>query len=115
MGQFPDIGNTATLKTRPLLWQVTAFTFAHTITLRLSMYGIIQLSPALVEPLIVASIVYVGVENIVSGVLRNWRILLVFLFGLLHGMGFAGVLNELGLPEGEFVTALKSCALWDDT
>ena len=95
-------------KLGPILWQVTAFTVAHTITLGLAMYGVVSLSPSVVEPLIAASIVYVGVENILSTALRGWRILLVFLFGLLHGMGFAGVLTELGLPKGEFVTALIS-------
>jgi hydrogenase/urease accessory protein HupE len=90
----------------PILWQVTAFTVAHTITLGLSMYGIISLSPTIVEPLIAASIVYVGVENVLTGTLKPWRVVVVFLFGLLHGMGFAGVLTEIGLPRSEFVTAL---------
>jgi len=93
---------------RPLLWQVTAFTLAHTITLGLTIYGVISLSPKIVEPLIALSIVYVAVENIFIGTLRPWRILVVFCFGLLHGMGFAGVLSELGLPRSEFLTALLS-------
>ena len=94
------------LQLGPILWQVTAFTVAHTITLGLSMYGIISLSPTIVEPLIAASIVYVGVENVITGTLKPWRVVVVFLFGLLHGMGFAGVLTEIGLPRSEFVTAL---------
>ncbi len=94
------------LQLGPILWQVTAFTVAHTITLGLSMYGIISLSPTIVEPLIAASIVYVGVENVITGTLKPWRVAVVFLFGLLHGMGFAGVLTEIGLPRTEFVTAL---------
>ena len=89
-----------------LIWQVTAFTIAHTITLALSIYGIVSLSPSIVEPLIAASIVYVGVENILVRQLHSWRVALVFMFGLLHGLGFAGVLTEIGLPESEFVTAL---------
>jgi len=93
---------------RPLLWQVTAFTLAHTITLGLTIYGVISLSPKIVEPLIALSIVYVAVENIFVGTLRPWRIMVVFCFGLLHGMGFAGVLSELGLPRSEFLTALLS-------
>ena len=96
------------LKLGPIIWQVTAFTVAHTITLGLAMYGVVSLPSGVVEPLIAASIVYVGVENILSTSLHSWRILLVFIFGLLHGMGFAGVLTELGLPEGEFLTALIS-------
>jgi len=95
-------------KFRPLLWQVTAFTLAHTITLALSMYGLISVSSLIVEPLIALSIAYVGIENLLTRELKPWRIVIVFLFGLLHGMGFAGVLTELGLPESQFVTALLS-------
>ncbi len=90
----------------PLLWQVTAFTLAHSITLALSIYGYITLYAASVEPLIALSIAYVGIENIMTRELKPWRVVIVFVFGLLHGMGFAGVLTELGLPEDEFVTAL---------
>ena len=90
----------------PLLWQVTAFTLAHSITLALSMYGVIALSPAIVEPLIAASIVAVAVENLLTARLHAWRVFVVFGFGLLHGLGFAGVLTEIGLPRDEFVTGL---------
>jgi hypothetical protein len=90
----------------PLLAQVTAFTVAHTLTLALSSYGVVRLSPRVVEPLIALSIVYVAVENVVSRKLRASRIVLVFAFGLLHGLGFAGVLGEIGLPEGQRLTAL---------
>ena len=90
----------------PLLWQVTAFTLAHSITLALSMYGVIALSPAIVEPLIAASIVAVAVENLFTARLHTWRVFVVFGFGLLHGLGFAGVLTEIGLPRDEFVTGL---------
>jgi len=90
----------------PLLAQVTAFTVAHTLTLALSSYGVVRLSPRVVEPLIALSIVYVAVENVVSPRLRPSRLVLVFAFGLLHGLGFAGVLGELGLPEGQRLTAL---------
>ena len=90
----------------PLLLQVTAFTVAHSITLALSMYGILSLSAAVVEPLIAASIVYVAVENLITTRLHTWRVFVVFGFGLLHGLGFAGVLAEIGLPRNEFVTGL---------
>lgn len=93
-------------KMKPLLLQVTAFTLAHSLTLGLTIYGVISLSPSIVEPLIALSIAYVGIENIWAKSLKPWRIVVVFLFGLLHGMGFAGVLSELGLPESDFVTAL---------
>jgi hydrogenase/urease accessory protein HupE len=96
------------LHVKPLLLQVTAFTVAHTITLALSLYGIISVPASIVEPLIALSIVYVAVENIATSELKPWRVYVVFGFGLLHGMGFAGVLTELGLPSNEFVTALIS-------
>jgi hypothetical protein len=93
-------------RARTVLWQVSAFTVAHSITLGLSMAGVIAAPPTIVEPLIALSIAYVAIENIFLSELRPWRIALVFAFGLLHGMGFAGVLSELGLPPGDFVTAL---------
>ncbi len=89
-----------------VLWQVSAFTIAHSITLGLSLYGIVAAPPKIVEPLIALSIAYVAVENIFLSELRAWRVALVFAFGLLHGMGFAGALREVGLPRNEFLTAL---------
>jgi hypothetical protein len=91
---------------KTMLLQVTAFTVAHSITLGLSVYGIVSLPPRIVEPLIALSIAYVAIENMVTRDLKPWRLALVFMFGLLHGLGFAGVLRELGLPRHEFVTAL---------
>ena len=90
----------------PLLVQVTSFTLAHTLTLGLSTYGVLSLPPRIVEPLIALSIAYVALENLFAPRLRWFRVLLVFGFGLLHGLGFAGALAQLGLPEGERVTAL---------
>jgi hydrogenase/urease accessory protein HupE len=94
------------VKLRPLLLQVTAFTLAHSITLGLTIYGVISLSPSVVEPLIALSIVAVGIENMFVKTVKIRRVVVVFLFGLLHGMGFAGVLSQLGLPESDFATAL---------
>ncbi len=91
---------------RPVLWQVSAFTLAHTITLALTVYGVVSLPPSIVEPLIALSIVYVAAENVFTSKLHAWRPLIVFCFGLLHGMGFAGVLTDIGLPRSEFVPAL---------
>src|SRR5437764_7858887 len=93
---------------KPVLWQVSAFTLAHTITLALTVYGVVSLSPKIVEPLIAISIVYVAVENVFTSKLHAWRPLVVFCFGLLHGMGFAGVLTEIGLPRFEFGPTLLS-------
>jgi hypothetical protein len=91
---------------RPLLVQVTSFTVAHSITLGLSIYGVFSLPPSIVEPLIALSIAYVAIENVLTSELHAWRPFVVFGFGLLHGMGFAGVLQEIGMPRSEFLTAL---------
>lgn len=93
-------------RAKPLLWQITAFTVAHSLTLALSMLGIVALPASIVEPLIAVSIAYVAIENIATSELKPWRPAVVFAFGLLHGLGFAGVLAELGLPSGEFLPAL---------
>ena len=93
---------------KPVLLQVTAFTVAHTITLALTIYGVVSVARSVVEPLIAISIVYVAIENLTTTELKPWRVALVFAFGLLHGMGFAGVLTELGLPRSEFLPALLS-------
>lgn len=90
----------------PLLWQVTAFTLAHTITLALAATGVVTIPASIVEPLIAASIVYVGIENIFGrGNLRG-RTALIFALGLLHGLGFASVLGDYGIASGRFVPAL---------
>lgn len=72
------------------------------------MNGIIQLPANIVEPLIALSIAYVGIENVFSKKLHNSRLILVFAFGLLHGLGFASVLADFGIPEDAFVIALIS-------
>lgn len=95
-------------RTSTLLWQVSAFTLAHTITLALGIFGVINLPSSLVEPLIALSIAYVAIENIYQQKLSKWRLPIIFVFGLLHGLGFASVLVELGLPESSFVTSLLS-------
>lgn len=96
------------LRLGPLLWQVTAFTLAHTVTLALATLKIVSIPASVVEPLIAASIVYVAVENILGSKAQvGWsRIAIVFGFGLLHGLGFASVLSDVGLPEGRLFVAL---------
>ncbi len=90
----------------PLIWQVSAFTLAHTVTLALGAAGWVSVPAEIVEPLIAASIVFVAVENMLTSGLHRWRPVLVFGFGLLHGLGFASVLGEFGLPPGQFIPAL---------
>ncbi len=91
---------------KPLLIQVTSFTLAHSITLALGIFGVVSISPTIVEPLIAASIVYVCIENIFAEKLSRLRPILVFMFGLLHGLGFASVLTEFGLKEENFISGL---------
>lgn len=93
-------------KLKSILWQATAFTVAHTVTLGLSMYHVIKPPSNIVEPLIALSIMYVALENIFSPKLKASRIGVVFLFGLVHGMGFASALSELGLPQNSYLTSL---------
>jgi hypothetical protein len=93
---------------KTILWQATAFTVAHSITLALSMKNIIVAPGAVVEPIISLSILFVAVENLLLDELKVWRVLVVFLFGLIHGMGFASALNEIGLPRNQFFTSILS-------
>ncbi|WP_018615330.1 HupE/UreJ family protein [Segetibacter koreensis] len=95
-------------KIKVILWQATAFTVAHSITLALSMKSIIIAPSAVVEPIISLSILFVAVENMLLTELKPWRIILVFMFGLIHGMGFASSLNEIGLPRNKFLTSILS-------
>ncbi|MEO0904224.1 MAG: HupE/UreJ family protein [Pseudomonadota bacterium] len=103
---------------RPLLVQVSLFTVAHTITLALAALGHTQFIDDftqarfgiafidIVEPLIALSIAYVAIENIFMKGISPWRPFVIFIFGLLHGLGFASVLAEFGLPDETFVAAL---------
>lgn len=95
-----------TPKFYPLLIQVSIFTLAHTITLAISSLKIINISTAIVEPLIAASIIYVAIENFFNSSLTKYRSIIIFFFGLLHGLGFASVLSSFGLPGTNFIWAL---------
>ena len=85
---------------------MTAFTLAHTVTLALGALEIVRIPGDIVEPLIALSIVYVGVENVLSSKMQPWRPVVVFGFGLLHGLGFASVLADFGLGASHFVPKL---------
>lgn len=94
-------------KLRELLAVVTAFTLAHSITLGIAALGIFTPSPKFVEPAIALSIAYVGIENFfVKDGSKRWRI--TFPFGLIHGFGFAGALQEVNLSRAQVPTALVS-------
>ncbi len=96
----------STRRLKPLLIQISAFTLAHTLTLGLVAAGVFAPSAALVEPLIAATIAFVAIENLIFRDMTRWRPLIVFAFGLIHGMGFAGFFGSLGLPDGQFWSAL---------
>lgn len=92
---------------RTLVVAVTAFTLAHSVTLGLAALNVVAPSPSLIEPLIALSIVYVGIENwFVGDASRRWR--LTFPFGLIHGFGFAGALQEVAVPGEQLPLALLS-------
>ena len=95
-------------KLSTVIWQATAFTVAHSITLGMAVYGYIQPLPAVIEPIIALSIFFVALENILVQKLKPGRIAIIFLFGLVHGMGFAGALTEVGLPPADYFISLLS-------
>ena len=93
---------------RQLLLMVTSFTVAHSLTLILASFGAVRVPAAIVEPAIAVSIAWIAMENLLWPNPGRWRPLVVFGFGLLHGLGFAAALSELGLPKAGFLGALVS-------
>jgi hypothetical protein len=91
---------------KPILIQVTTFTVAHTITLALATLGYVSIAPRIVEPIIAASIAVVALENIFRPTYGKFRLLLVFVFGLIHGLGFAQKLIDERIPSGSIVSSL---------
>ena len=91
---------------KPILIQVTTFTAAHTITLAVATLGYVSVDPKIVEPIIAASIAIVALENIFHPTYGKFRLLLVFIFGLIHGLGFAQRLIDERIPEGSVISAL---------
>ena len=98
----------ASARLKALVLQISAFTVAHTATLALAATGVITPSSSVVEPLIAFTIAFVALENLLFKDMTNWRPVVVFGFGLIHGLGFAGFFGELGLPPGQFWSALIS-------
>lgn len=98
------------LSARGLIFQISLFTVAHTITLAAASLGWINISGSIVEPLIALSIAWIGVENMIrtSGRVAITRSSVVFVFGLLHGLGFASVLADFGLPQSAYIVGLLS-------
>jgi len=94
------------LKKRTLFYQVTTFTIAHSITLILAALEIITINGNIIEPLIALSIMWIAIENCLFKEISKWRYLIIFIFGLLHGLGFATVLSQYGLPNDNFTFLL---------
>jgi len=95
----------------PLFKAVTAFTVAHSITLALATLGVIHVPPAPTEAIIALSILFLAAEIVHKhdgrmGLTERWPWLIAFLFGLFHGLGFAGALSEIGVPQAEVPLAL---------
>ena len=84
----------------PSLGIITSFTIAHSITLAVATLGLVQIPSRIVEPLIAASIVFVGIENLLRGDIPKARRVVPFGFGLIHGFGFASALREAGIGSG---------------
>jgi hypothetical protein len=91
---------------RRLLILVSAFTLAHTLTLGLAMIGVLEVSARLIEPLIAFSIAYVAIENLLTKQSIKRKTIIVFLFGLVHGLGFASMLQEFELSPESFLSTL---------
>jgi len=98
----------ASTRIKPLIWQISAFTLAHTLTLGLATLGYVRLDASIVEPIIALSMAFVAIENIVFKDMTRWRPAVVFGFGLFHGLGFAGVLADYGLPQDQILASLLS-------
>ena len=95
-------------KIKSIVIQCSVFTIAHSASLALTVLGYIIPNTNFIEVLISLSILFTAIENIVSKKLNSWRIVVIFCFGLIHGMGFANALNIFGLPKDQFVTSLIS-------
>ena len=94
---------------RPLLIQVTMFTIAHSITLIFVSVSYVNVNPLIVEPIIALSIAYVGIENIFKQYVKEYlRYMIIFFFGLLHGLGFALVLSDIGYQSSKLILNLIS-------
>ncbi len=91
---------------RSVVIQCSIFTIAHSITLGLAACGYILPDSQIVEPLISISILFVAIENIVHNKVNQWRVAVIFLFGLIHGMGFATAIKDIGLSKTHFFESL---------
>ena len=95
-----------------LLIQVSSFTIAHSITLALATFRAeFQIASSIIEPLIAASIIFIAIENFLTDRLSKWRSIMIFAFGLVHGVGFSGVLREVDFSETDQLVALAGFSI----
>jgi hypothetical protein len=95
-------------KIKSVVIQCSVFTIAHSLSLGLAASGLIMPNAAFIEPLIALSILFTAIENCVSTKVNPFRLLLIFAFGLIHGLGFASALKEIGIPKEQFFSSLLS-------
>jgi hypothetical protein len=95
-------------KLKTVLLQCTIFTITHSLALGLSASGIVIYNSKMIEPLIALTILYTAIENIFFAEKSKIRYLLIFAFGLIHGLGFATALKEIGIPKAQFFSSLLS-------
>jgi hypothetical protein len=93
---------------KTVIIQCSVFTFAHSLSLGIAASGFIIPNANIVESLIAISILFTAIENIVHDKINPWRIALIFGFGLIHGLGFANALKEIGLPKNQFFASILS-------
>jgi hypothetical protein len=100
---------------RPLLFQMSIFTLAHTVTLTLVTLGQVSPAPKIIQPLIAATIAFVAIENLWKARYTHGRLFVVFAFGLIHGMGFASALDQSSIPKGSVIAAIGGFNLGIET
>jgi len=93
-------------RVKSVIIQCSIFTIAHSLTLGLAAAGYIIPNPQIVEPLIALSILFAAIENLFHQRINAWRLIIIFLFGLVHGMGFASALKDVGIPPAHFISSL---------
>lgn len=93
---------------KSVLVQCTVFTLAHSLALGLASYGLLLPNAAIIEPLIAVSILFTAIENIIHSKVNPWRIIIIFAFGLVHGLGFASALQTIGISQIHFLSSLLS-------
>ena len=95
-------------KIKSIVIQCSIFTIAHSLSLGLAVAGLIMPNATIIEPLIAISILFTAIENIVTTKVNPFRLVIIFAFGLIHGLGFANALKEIGIPKEQFIPSLLS-------